>query len=108
MRAIASLHSAMRAPATAGERRVRPDRVQDGAAPRAGPEVGPLADRCPNGITEPLPFSGVRVQVRKDVALARLRDVVSERVRPFAVAPLDATLLVEEYEHHRNVVDDPL
>ena len=76
--------------------------------PGAGPEVGPLAHGGADGIAQATLFSRVGIQLREEVALARFCDVVSQRACPLPIAPLDAPLLVQEHQHHGNVVHDPL
>ena len=55
-----------------------------------------------------LPFSRIGIQLRENVALARFGDVVPQGPRPLAISPIDAALLVQEHEHHGDVVHDPL
>src|SRR5207244_6256576 len=64
-----------------------------------------LHDALP--ISQALPLAGVGVELGEDVAGARVGDVVPQGPRPLAIPPLDAALIVQEHEHHGDVVHDP-
>src|SRR4029077_555636 len=97
-----------REPGAAREWRVGPNRVEHRASSGARTKVCPLADRCPDRTAQPLALRGVWIEFGENVALARLTDFVAERPGPFAIAPLEATLIVQKDQHHGDIVDDPL
>ena len=76
--------------------------------PAAGSEIGPLADGRPDRIAQPLPLAGIGIELGEDVVRTRVGNLVAQGPRPLAISRLDPTLLVQEHEHYRNVVHDPL